>query len=86
MAFDSFYRTLFAICLTALIFATIVGVLCFIHRRERRRNQQSETSSHALPPPPTPYGIDLPHLSRSDDFRESDETLVAPVVSARWHE
>lgn len=81
MAFDSFYRTLLAICLTALIFATIVGVLCYIHRRESRQARQAETSTHVLPPPPSPYGINLPHLRTNHDFCDSDETLVAPAVS-----
>ena len=83
MVFNGLHRTVFAICLTALIFATIVGVLCLIHRRERRRAHQAQTPTHVLPPRPAPYGIDLPDLSTSAEVRGSDETLVAPAVSAR---
>jgi hypothetical protein len=82
MAFNNFYRTLFAICLTVLIFAVIVGALYFIHRRESQKNRLGETPAHVLPPPPVPHGIHLPDLSTDDAFRDSGETPVAPVVSA----
>ena len=88
MPFNNFWRTFFAITLTAVIFATIVAVLCFIHRRETRRAHQAEAQApapapgHVLPLPPARNGIDLPVLSRNIDFRESDETLVTPAVSA----
>ncbi len=82
MAFNNFWRTFFAITLTAAIFATIVGVLCFIHRRETHRARQA--AARALPPSPPPArnGMDLSVLSRNIEFRDSDETLVAPPVSA----
>lgn len=44
MVFNNFYRTLFAILLTAFIFATIVGVLCFIRRRERHRDDREDAT------------------------------------------
>lgn len=86
MRFNSFYGTLFAICLTALIFATLVGGLCIIRHIETRRARREETATHMPPPAPSPYGIDLPTLNTPDDFRASDETLVEPVVSARRRE
>ncbi|ERF75331.1 hypothetical protein EPUS_00123 [Endocarpon pusillum Z07020] len=79
MPFNNFWRTFFAIALTAAIFATIVAVLCFIHRRETRRAQQAEAQAQAPAPAPARNGIDLPVLSRNNDFRESDETLVTPA-------
>jgi hypothetical protein len=82
MTFNSMHRVAFAICLTAFIFAAIVGVLCFIHHQETRRARQAETANQALPPRPAEYGINLPQLSTNNDFGDSDETLVAPAVSA----
>ena len=82
MTFNSMHRTAFAIGLTVFIFATIVGTLCFIHRRERRHVHQAEAPAPILPAAPTPYGINLSRLSVNCDFRESDDTLVAPAVSA----
>ncbi|KAF7509923.1 hypothetical protein GJ744_007237 [Endocarpon pusillum] len=87
MPFNNFWRTFFAIALTITIFATIVAVLCFIHRRETRRAQQAEAQAQApaparasaTAPAPARNGIDLPVLSRNNDFRESDETLVTPA-------
>jgi hypothetical protein len=81
MAFDGTNRTIFAICLTVLIFALIITALCFIHHRETRLAHLAERPPFTLPSPTIPYGIDLENHRTNDEFRDSDVTLVAPLVS-----
>lgn len=81
MAINNFHRTVFAICLTALIFAAVVGVLCFIHRRESRRLCPAEKGhAEGIVTPKTP-DTKVSHAQRraGNDFRGSDETSTVPV-------
>lgn len=75
-------RMAFAAGLTAFIFATIIAIICLVVCRESRRAHQAETAAQDQPPAPTPDAINLSRLSINRDFRESDDTLVAPAVSA----
>lgn len=81
MAFEGLEGPIFAILLTALIFATLIAILCCIRRREARRAQLAEREAHMLPPPPAPYGLNLPRLSTNPEFDYSGENLVAVPVS-----
>jgi hypothetical protein len=83
MAFNSFWRTFFAIVLTAFIFSLMVGTLCIIRNRERRQTRRAEAAVHVLPPPPAAEEIEMPQMGINNEFRHSDETLVEPMVSAR---
>jgi hypothetical protein len=81
MAFNNFWRTFFAIGLTAFIFSLLVTTLCLIRNRERRQSRQAEARAQVVLPPPAAEEIEMPQMGNNNEFRHSDETLVEPPVS-----
>jgi len=81
MAFNNFWRTFFAIVLTAFIFSLLVTILCLIRYRERRQTRQEEEDAPVVLPPPAAEEIEMPQMGNNNEFRHSDETLVEPPVS-----